>query len=261
MPDELQILIFNFKGQAEELRAQRRKPVRVAPPDSIPVKQPSIPTAGTPAATAPASTSQSTQGKQQPPDYGELSVLAADDDETGVAIAIEKLNGEADRIASEIQAEIQKHVSFATVQAEISFSRGSLLVAGTISLLSWVGIVAFETIKDELAQVIRVTVKRIIGRVCNNQRVFGPMEINVTPQTVTRARKATGDRAENAPAAQTEATLPAVVAPTVAAHAAPMSAATPRNWLLIGLLVITGLTLLIQLITFATRHVAISLKP
>jgi hypothetical protein len=219
MPRELQSLSFRFTGKAETLGLRRRE-VAVPPPAET----------------------------------GKISVLEQADSPD--LSAISTLNSRADEIAQEIQGEISKQFPFTTVLAEISFTKGSLLVAGTVMVFSWAGEIALESAKNEVAEIIRVNVKRVITRVCSALQVFGPIGLDVVPHVVAGARR---DGALHEPTTR-EASGPAVEPATPPPSEGP-GPPRLRNGYLIVLLVLTSTILLIQLLGLASQYISISVKP
>lgn len=66
-------------------------------------------------------------------------------------------------------------------QVEVRFYKGSLLMAGTVTLLSWTGSIILDAVREELSQVIRLAVQRVMADL--NQLVrtpVGEMEITAT---------------------------------------------------------------------------------
>jgi hypothetical protein len=88
------------------------------------------------------------------------------DEQADEAAVIKYLNDKANEISSDIESEIRQVMppgSGISPQAEIAFSHGSILVTGTILLLDWAGQIALDTLRDEIAQVIKIAVKRVVG--------------------------------------------------------------------------------------------------
>lgn len=97
---------------------------------------------------------------------------------------IQELNQKSDSIAQQIERELRKILppQF-SVQAEVSFSEGSIVMTGTVVLLTWLSSVATATVREEFEsqfkEVIRVAVKRVISRVSQDfPKVLGAMEVD-----------------------------------------------------------------------------------
>jgi hypothetical protein len=104
---------------------------------------------------------------------------------------VKNLNGAAEEIASHIEREVRKVLGPQfTVQAEISFSTGSIIIEGTVAILCWTGGAALEGIKREIGELVRVAVKRIlvdfIGDVGGDA---SGLEISSTVRSASAARE------------------------------------------------------------------------
>ncbi|HEV2901368.1 MAG TPA: hypothetical protein VGX71_26705 [Pseudaminobacter sp.] len=105
-----------------------------------------------------------------------------------------ELNGKAEEIAEKIEREVRKLLPpYVSVQASVQFDSGSLILAGTISLLSWGGSIVFEAAKEEverqLSELIKAAVQRVINKVFSAEGLYGavgwsfkPMEMVVRPR-------------------------------------------------------------------------------
>jgi hypothetical protein len=83
--------------------------------------------------------------------------------------AIEKLNKHSEEINQDLQKEIKRFVRApATVQAEVTFRQGSLLVEGAIIISYWLGSLAFTAAKQafeaEFTRIVGIIVKRVVQR-------------------------------------------------------------------------------------------------
>ena len=81
--------------------------------------------------------------------------------------AAEKLNGHADEMAQTIEREVRRLMPLGggiTVQADISFYPGSIILEGSVVLLYWAGRTALEPIRDELANAIKTVTRRVVNR-------------------------------------------------------------------------------------------------
>ncbi len=79
---------------------------------------------------------------------------------------ISDLSRMADDIADDIQREVRKVLMHRfAIQAEVGFSRGSIIVTGTVILISWAGPLITDAVKKELSEIVGVAVRRVMGRV------------------------------------------------------------------------------------------------
>lgn len=104
-----------------------------------------------------------------------------------------ELNGKAEEIAEKIEREVRKHLPpYVSVQASVQFDSGSLILAGTIALLSWGGSIVFDAAKGEverqLSELIKASVQRVMNKVFSAEGLyntagwfFKPMEMDVRP--------------------------------------------------------------------------------
>lgn len=126
------------------------------------------------------------------PEKIEIAVFAIsgrseiDDQEVSTKDVVRTLNNRSNVLASDIESEIRKSMPphpLIMVQAEIRFYEGSLLMAATVTLLSWTGSIILDAVREELSQVIRLAVQRVMADLNNNYLrapVVGPMEITAT---------------------------------------------------------------------------------
>jgi hypothetical protein len=127
------------------------------------------------------------------------------------ATIAQKLNDGSDKMASDIEKEIKRMIppgSGISAQAEMAFAPGSILLTGSVMLLSWAGQTALEPIKEELGGLIKLAVKKVLARTLPGLGV-APMDIDVVPVVTQKAEQA---QEEKAPADQpkTPATQSAV---------------------------------------------------
>lgn len=104
--------------------------------------------------------------------------------------AVNKLNDFADEFNSEIEKEIKRVLkSNITVQSEILFRTGSIVLSGTVALISWGGAAVINALQKELESQITTLVKMSVQRVVNKiirtnmtgaLPTLKPVEINVT---------------------------------------------------------------------------------
>jgi hypothetical protein len=79
------------------------------------------------------------------------------------------LNEQASKIAEDLEREIMRFFrSSATVQAEIRFYEGSIIIQGTILIMSWLGPIAIaagkKAFEEEFARVVQVATQRVLQR-------------------------------------------------------------------------------------------------
>ncbi len=94
------------------------------------------------------------------------------------------LNKEADKIAAGIEGEIRKILppaSGISPQVEISFSAGSVLLSGTVLLLAWAGETAWGELRTQMAEVIKIAVRRVVQGAVTEVMPRLTATINVTP--------------------------------------------------------------------------------
>ncbi len=104
------------------------------------------------------------------------------------------LNKKAEEIAEKIEREVRKHLPpYVSVQATVQFDNGSLILVGTVALLSWGGSIVFEAAKEEierqLSELVKASVQRVINKVFGAEGLynapgwsFKPMEMVVRPR-------------------------------------------------------------------------------
>jgi hypothetical protein len=93
---------------------------------------------------------------------------------------IATLNYNATQIAQDIEKEISRIFrSSATAQAEIRFYEGSIIIEGTIMIMSWLGPIAFAAGTKALESVLSDTVEVAIKRVL--QQAFRKLGISAEP--------------------------------------------------------------------------------
>jgi hypothetical protein len=139
-----------------------------------------------------------------------------------------ELGKEADDICQKVEREIRKNLPpTVTVQASLQFETGSVLITGTIALLSWAVPIVQEGAKKELAELVKIGIHRVISRQVRGffTSAGSPptLAISVTPQSTT---------SEPTPKSTTSE-------PTPLFAGAKISAST-------ALFVVTGLILILQ---------------
>jgi hypothetical protein len=126
------------------------------------------------------------------------------------AFVVKKLNEEAEAICDRIERGLKKHLPpYLTVQANIQFEQGSLLITGTVAIFAWAGSVALEATKAEIQQQIANLVKSVVGRVINRAVAslslssdVSSMEMTVRPQLFTGSSLANQAGAKTTPGAK-----------------------------------------------------------
>jgi hypothetical protein len=81
--------------------------------------------------------------------------------------AVELLNRRADEMAQNIEREVRRLMPLGggiSVQADISFHSGSIILEGSVVLLCWAARTALEPIRDELANAIKTVTRRVVNR-------------------------------------------------------------------------------------------------
>jgi hypothetical protein len=121
--------------------------------------------------------------------------------------AVEKLNSHSDEIAQELQKEIRRLFrSSVTVQAELTFHEGSIIVEGTIIVMSWLGPLALaaakKAVEEEFSRVIGVVTKRILQRavrriVSSFNAVVGDIKVNYETAGFSAESGKTGRQSSN----------------------------------------------------------------
>lgn len=105
--------------------------------------------------------------------------------------SVQELNAKSGEICAEIERQIKKLVGpEVSVQAEMSFSLGSIVIEGTIILLCWSGSLVLEAVKKEIGELVRVPIKRVLAEVLtdlggNASRL--EIETSVRSRTIARA--------------------------------------------------------------------------
>lgn len=98
------------------------------------------------------------------------------------------MNNDADAICDKIEREVKKLLPpTVTVQANVQFEEGSLILSGTVAVLSWGGSVVFQTIKGEIEEQLAGLVKIAVQRVMNRQMTTHKMFRSLRPMSMTVA--------------------------------------------------------------------------
>jgi hypothetical protein len=102
------------------------------------------------------------------------------------------LNKQSQEIAASIESEMRRmlvaHAGI-TVQAEVAFRRGSLLLEGSVVLLSWAGSLVLEALRAEIGEVIKVAFRRAISNVLNAMPALATADVGAMDMTVTEMRR------------------------------------------------------------------------
>jgi hypothetical protein len=102
-------------------------------------------------------------------------------------LVVSELNKRSQEIAASIESEMRRVLPGTTVQAEVSFRKGSLLLEGSVVLLSWAGGLVLEAARAEISEVLRVAFRRTITNALNN--LSAAPEIGAMEMTVTETRR------------------------------------------------------------------------
>jgi hypothetical protein len=100
-----------------------------------------------------------------------------------------QLNEDAAAICDKLEREVRKlFPPYVNVQADVHFEPGSLLMTGTIAVLSWVGNAVLDALKEQAEEQLSALVKMAMQRVMNRTMAaagltqsVGPMEMTVRP--------------------------------------------------------------------------------
>ncbi len=120
----------------------------------------------------------------------EIIPLPNTDGVRDISKEVNKLNAKAEVVAERIEREVRKHMPpYVSVQANIQFENGSLILTGTVALLSWVGSIVFDAAKEEVelqfSSLIKASVQRVINQVFSSEGLYGaisPIDMTVTPR-------------------------------------------------------------------------------
>ena len=76
-----------------------------------------------------------------------------------------ELTKNAETISRMIEREVRRILpSTVTVQANIQFDEGNILVTGTVMLLSWAAPIMRDAAKKELGELVNLAIKRVLSR-------------------------------------------------------------------------------------------------
>lgn len=178
MPETSEIMVFNLSGRtsAPQERSLKERLAEFVRVDASRVQ----------GATAAATRTEDPEGDDPGP--------------------VAKLNEHSEMIAKMLEGEILAALApdpGLSVQVELRFRSGSVVMIGTVAILSWTGSIVLQAIRDEIAQVIRIAAQRAIGAAMAQWAPgAGAMQCTVTPR---RSSDAAGQ-----PAPSTAATAPAL---------------------------------------------------
>ncbi|MGL4968198.1 MAG: hypothetical protein ACRC67_43690 [Inquilinus sp.] len=110
------------------------------------------------------------------------------------------LNAAAKDIAREIEREVLALLPpdpSLTIQAEIRFRSGSLLMMGTLAVLNWAGLVILDEVRNQFAEVVKVAVQRVVGEAVSAIAPgLPPMQCTVTSRYAATTPAAERQQAE-----------------------------------------------------------------
>jgi hypothetical protein len=99
---------------------------------------------------------------------------------------VPELNSHAEEIAKMLEGEILAALPpdpGLSVQVELRFRSGSIVLIGTAAILSWTGSIVLDVVRDEIAGLIRIAAQRAIGAAMAQWAPgVGAMQCTVTPQ-------------------------------------------------------------------------------
>jgi hypothetical protein len=99
---------------------------------------------------------------------------------------VPELNRHAETIAKMLESEILAALPpdpGLSVQVELRFRSGSIVLIGTAAILSWTGSIVLDVVRDEIAGLIRIAAQRAIGAAMAQWAPgAGAMQCKVTPQ-------------------------------------------------------------------------------
>ena len=131
----------------------------------------------------------------QQPATQQRAAAPTESKETSIRELIEQMNGMAEELCYQIERDLTKMMPpYVTVRADLQFESGSLLLSGTVAILSWVGNKALDALKEQAQEQLSALVKMAVQRVMNRTlasiapRVdLGPMDMTVTPRPLSTA--------------------------------------------------------------------------
>jgi hypothetical protein len=168
-----------------------------------------------------------------------------------------KLNELTELICEKIEREVKKLAPpYVTIQANVQFDVGSILMTGTVAVLSWAGSTILDAAKDEVQQqignLVKLGVQRAFSRVLSAQGVHGQvgtMEMSVTPQSIVSGY---GSMKPQNTSTQ--------LSPTPSHSSLERNSTNPRPKALNMAFVFIGIIFLLQLILLLDRFLIVQLK-
>jgi hypothetical protein len=153
-----------------------------------------------------------------------------------------ELNKQSQEIATSIEGEMRRmlpaHTGI-TVQAEVTFRRGSLLLEGSLVVLSLAGQLVLEAFRAEMTEVIRVAFRRAISNALNVLPALATADVGAMEMTVAEVRS------------------PRVSQPSTRASMGLLRSDLVPTWIPLLLLLLTVLVLVL----LADRFLVISMRP
>jgi hypothetical protein len=175
------------------------------------------------------------------PAYSERSGEAEDSPRSARSTRrlLRNLDAEAEGISQKIEREIKRILPpSVTVQANIQFDEGSIVFTGVVAILKWAAPIVGDAAKKELGELVKLVIKRVISRYLTTSDVPPGMpppfsgsitELNVTPQSSPPPD-------------------PPPITPVTLERTSPIFAGDKISAVIV-LIVITGLILILQVIT------------
>ncbi|MBO0754259.1 MAG: hypothetical protein J2P54_00225 [Bradyrhizobiaceae bacterium] len=228
MPYELQVIAFHLCGKADVLP---QPPASQAQPGDAGVDK----------------TSDTTFKEKI-----KLRVFSGSAEDGQARDMVSKLNGTADTIAEGIEREVKKFLPPEIgVQAHVQFYVGSVLLTGTVALVTWAGSIitqaAREEVEKQLGGFVKTAVQRVMSRVLGEQWLstqLGPMDVRVTLE-----RSVLTSVSSMSPSLQDRIA-------TVGATSFGRSTSS-----ILAILVIAAAILLIQIVQLLGRYFTLQIKP
>lgn len=192
MPNNPQIFVFDFEGNLEiAITTQTQSISQKIPPPSLPTN-PNIYSGGyynePPVAhttPTPGFGFSHSSGSQSKPEASTGSTLVPD-----IGTIIHNLNDVSEQIAGDIQHEIRTVLPRCSVQADIFFYEGSLIVVGSVILTFLLPVLTAAVQKEleqQFAQIIEFAIKRVLRRKIKEvgAEVTRPIELDVSQSSAS----------------------------------------------------------------------------
>jgi hypothetical protein len=117
-------------------------------------------------------------------DQNAVSVLPSGVEIRHADETVSALNKQAEVISQKIEREIRRILPpTVTVQANIQFDEGSVVITGVVALLSWAAPIVGDAAKKELGELVKLAIKRVLSRYVPGYASL--TELRVTPQSST----------------------------------------------------------------------------